>query len=370
MSVFNWLCDGPILRKKHQPKKIKRSFVRMKKKISMLILAPIFLALGCEWLGIRDRSNDYLLEEETALITVPDGLNYDLIEDIFIIPGDDHNKLIPFDYEVPRPNPASVNTFEQVVKIQSFEDRRWILVNLPPSEIWPRVRGLLSRNGIPSHRVDAANGVIDTAWINLKSDEDKLHRFRIFVVPGIGVNSSEVSTLHDQEEFGADSSFPWPLASDSDDKGKEFLELVANDLAAVSDFSQVSLLAQNIGGEPRVNQVFVDVDQPFIEIILSYERSWASVNYSLSRGGFSVLDKNRSEGFFLVDYKTESLVNDSFLSKWFNFNSKDSKPKLSYKVIIKQLDNKVHVSITNLDGSYLDVSDATRLLAVLRSNLS
>tara|TARA_X000000950_G_scaffold54545_1_gene65169 strand:- start:24320 stop:25348 length:1029 start_codon:yes stop_codon:yes gene_type:complete len=342
----------------------------MQKKISMLILAPIFLALGCEWLGIRDRSNDYLLEEETALITVPDGLNYDLIEDIFIIPGDDHNKLIPFDYEVPRPNPASVNTFEQVVKIQSFEDRRWILVNLPPSEIWPRVRGLLSRNGIPSHRVDAANGMIDTAWINLKSDEDKLHRFRIFVVPGIGVNSSEVSTLHDQEEFGADSSFPWPLASDSDDKGKEFLELVANDLAAVSDFSQVSLLAQNIGGEPRVNQVFVDVDQPFIEIILSYERSWASVNYSLSRGGFSVLDKNRSEGFFLVDYKTESLVNDSFLSKWFNFNSKDSKPKLSYKVIIKQLDNKVHVSITNLDGSYLDVSDATRLLAVLRSNLS
>ena len=94
------------------------------------------------------------------------------------------------------------------------------------------------------------------------------------------------------------------------------------------------------------------------------------MNYSLSRGGFSVLDKNRSEGFFLVDYKTESLVNDSFLSKWFNFNSKDSKPKLSYKVIIKQLDNKVHVSITNLDGSYLDVSDATRLLAVLRSNLS
>jgi outer membrane protein assembly factor BamC len=370
MSVFNWLCDGPILRKKHQPKKIKRSFVRMQKKISMLILAPIFLALGCEWLGIRDRSNDYLLEEETALITVPDGLNYDLIEDIFIIPGDDHNKLIPFDYEVPRPNPASVNTFEQVVKIQSFEDRRWILVNLPPSEIWPRVRGLLSRNGIPSHRVDAANGMIDTAWINLKSDEDKLHRFRIFVVPGIGVNSSEVSTLHDQEEFGADSSFPWPLASDSDDKGKEFLELVANDLAAVSDFSQVSLLAQNIGGEPRVNQVFVDVDQPFIEIILSYERSWASVNYSLSRGGFSVLDKNRSEGFFLVDYKTESLVNDSFLSKWFNFNSKDSKPKLSYKVIIKQLDNKVHVSITNLDGSYLDVSDTTRLLAILRSNLS
>lgn len=342
----------------------------MQKKISMLLLAPIFLASGCEWLGIRDRSNDYLLEEETALITVPDGLKYDLTEDIFIIPGDDQNKLIPFDYEVPRPNPASVNTFEQVVKIQSFEDRRWILVNLPPSEIWPRVRGLLSRNGIPSYRVDAAKGMIDTAWINLKSDEEKLHRFRIFVVPGIGVNSSEVSTLHDQEEFGADSSSPWPVASDSDDRGKEFLELVANDLAAASDFSQVSLLAQNIGGEPKVNQVFVDVDQPYIEIMLSYQRSWASVNYSLSRGGFSVLDKNRSEGFFLVDFKTENLVNEGFLSRWLNFNSKGSKPRISYKVTVKQLHKKVHVSITNLDGSYLDIPDTTRLLAILRSNLS
>tara|TARA_S200000501_G_scaffold310917_1_gene301313 strand:- start:1074 stop:2102 length:1029 start_codon:yes stop_codon:yes gene_type:complete len=342
----------------------------MRKTITVLMMASIFLASGCGWLGIRDRSNDYLLEEETSLMVVPDGLSYDLIEDIYIIPGIENKKLIPLDYEIPRPNPASVNTFEQIVKIQSFEDRRWILVNLPPSEIWPRVRSLLSRNGIPSIRVDTAAGMIDTAWINLNSDEEKLHRFRIFVVPGIGVDSSEVSALHDHSEIGSDDSSFWPPTSDSDDRGREFLELVANDLAAASDFSQISLLAQNIGGEPKVNQVFVDVDQPYVEIMLSFDRSWASVNYSLSRGGFSITDKNRSEGSFLVEYTSEILVNQSFVSRWFKFGSKETKSKTSYKINVKRLSNKVHVYITHTDGSYLNIPDSTRLLAILRSNLT
>ena len=336
----------------------------------MLIMTSIFLSAGCGWLGIRDRSNDYLLEEETSIIVMPDGLSYDLIEDIFIIPGSENNKTMSLDHEVPRPNPASVNTFEQIVKIQSFEDRRWILVNLPPSEIWPRVRGILSRNGVPSNRVDGARGMIDTAWINLKSDEEKLHRFRIFVVPGIGVGSSEVSILHNHAELGADASSLWRQTSDSDDRGREFLELVANDLATASDFSQVSLLAQNIGGEPKVKEVFVDVDEPYIEIMLSFDRSWASLSYSLSRGGFSITDRNRTEGTFITEHKSEALVNQTFLSKWFSFGSKDTESEVSYKITIKRFESKVHVFIRNLDGSYLTIPDATRLLAIVRSNLS
>ena len=69
------------------------------------------------------------------------------------------------------------------------------------------------------------------------------------------------------------------------------LEMLANDLASTTNYSQVSLLAQKIGGDAKVAISTGDAEEAYISIALNYDRCWASVNYSASRGGFSIVDK-------------------------------------------------------------------------------
>ena len=136
----------------------------MKTLISALNIVVVLVLSGCGWLGLRDRSNDYLLAEETEVTAIPAGLDRNVVGQIYPIPEIASDSVDLVEFEVPRPQPASVNTFEQLVKIQSLEGRRWILINIPPVksgpecavysiavvylQLWPRaLQALLKQSG-------------------------------------------------------------------------------------------------------------------------------------------------------------------------------------------------------------------------------
>ena len=107
----------------------------------------IFLP-GCSWLGIEDSSSDYLNSNEVQPTVVPENLDSDRLGQIYPIPKL-AQKLVPdTSSEIPRPQPISVNAFEQLVKIQKIENKRWILVNSSPSKLWPRIRNILNSSGL------------------------------------------------------------------------------------------------------------------------------------------------------------------------------------------------------------------------------
>ena len=124
---------------------------------------------------------------------------------------------------MPRPQPISVNTFEQLVKIQSIDNKRWVLVNNSPSELWPRVRNVLNRNGIPAARAEGSEGIIETIWLSYGSDEENSHRFRLSIAPGVQTNSTEISAVHQQKVRGTDDQKDWPEQSDDNEKEKDML---------------------------------------------------------------------------------------------------------------------------------------------------
>lgn len=340
--------------------------------ISMRFLLALVLCgqVGCGWLGLRDRSNDYLLSEETAPTLVPDDLHSDSLGQIYPIPEISAMTALEPGYEVPRPQPASVNNFEQVVKIQSFEDRNWVLINITPSEVWPRVRSILSRNGIPTSRTNGGTGMIETVWIKFKSDQQQSHRFRFAITPGVQLDSTEVSALHNQVTMGQEDSVNWSDASDNDERERDMLSLLANELATASDYSQVSLLAQNIGGDTKVNIISDESEDHHILIALGFDRCWASVSYSASRGGFTIIDKNRTEGRLLVNFSTPVVEEPGFFQRWFGASKGSDILEYNHQIILQPVDGNVEVRLLDREGAALSSSDARRLLAVLRSNLS
>ena len=324
---------------------------------------------GCGWLGIRDRSGDYLLAEETEPTVIPaemDGVN---LGQVYPIPKIKAQAEISSSFEVPRPQPVSVNTFEQLVKIQSIDDKRWILVNSGPSELWPRIRNTLNRNGIPTARAEGSEGIIETIWLNYTSDEVNSHRFRLTVSPGVQINSTEISALHQQQIRGSEDQLPWPQNSDDHKRESDMLSLIANQLASEAGYASVSLLAQDIGGESKVELIKPEVADPYILVKLSFDRTWASINYSVSRGGFVIIDKNRSEGIFLVNYSSQTEEDEGFFERWFS-GSDDQVIDANYRILVQTVGANVEVRIVTADGDSIDTAEALKLLTILRGNMS
>ncbi|CAI8288747.1 MAG: Outer membrane protein assembly factor BamC [Porticoccaceae bacterium UBA1117] len=341
-------------------------------KIMSAILVILFSAnlTSCGWLGLKDRTNDYLLSEETEPTVIPRELSTGSLGQLYPIPAIETSSEQLVSFDVPRPLPASVNTFEQLVKIQSFDEGRWVLINISPSELWPRLRNVLNRNGVPSAVAQGSSGLIETVWVTFSSDDDNSHRFRFTIAPGVQVESTEIAVVHNQAVRGEEDNAAWSSASDSDQRELDMLTLVANDLAGVNDFASVSLLAQDIGGASKVEIISPEIADPFIRIKLGFDRSWASVVYSLERGGFSTIDKNRSDGLFYVNYTEPSNTEVGFFGRMFGGSDDGDIVETNYRVLVEAVGSNVEVKIVDDSGDSVARSEASRLLAILRSNLS
>jgi outer membrane protein assembly factor BamC len=341
----------------------------MKSLISALNITVILSLSGCGWLGLRDRSNDYLLSEETKVTAIPAGLDRSVVGQIYPIPQIPVESVELVKFEAPRPQPASVNTFEQLVKIQSLEGRRWVLINIPPSEVWPRVRSVLNRSGVPAALAEGSSGIIETVWVKFNSDEENSHRFRFQISPGVQVNSSEISLLHNQVVRSEEEQAEWPQVSDSDTREKDMLSMLASELAGATNYASVSLLAQDIGGEAKVTVVTPEVADPFIQVKLSFDRAWASILYSADRGGYSLVDQNRSEGTLYVNYTDQSADKPGFFDRWFGDSSEEIL-EVNYRILVQEVGADVEVRIVGPDAEGLSKAEALRLLKILRNNMS
>lgn len=342
----------------------------MKHILTGVSIVIVLTLSGCGWLGLRDRSNDYLLAEETQPTVVPADLDSATLGQIYPIPAIPLDSVELVAYEVPRPQPASANTFEQLVKIQTIEGRRWILINISPSEVWPRVRNILNRNGIPSAKAEGSAGIIETVWVNFNSDAENAHRFRFSIAPGVQIDSTEISVLHEQRPKGNEEAGVWPEQSQSLTRESDMLSLVANDLASASEYATVSLLAQDIGGDAKVEIMTPEVADPFILVKLGFDRTWASISYSAQRGGFVTVDKNRTEGVMYVNYTEETADDEGFFSRWFGGGAGEEILEVNYQVLVQSVGANVEVRIIGPDGEGLNKAESLRLLKVLRGNMS
>lgn len=350
---------------------------KIKLMVTIAAVTTVLSIVGCTSnTEIRNRSNDYLYSDEIPEMEVSEDKDDTAVGELYVIPEIPIAGSQATTFNVPRPQPPSENLFEESVKIQAFDGKRWISINKPPAEVWPRLRNILTRSGVPTTRTDAPSGMLETGWLQFKDDINNSHRFRFTIVPGVGVKSTEIQLTQMEAASGSENSVSgWPESSMSDNKEEEFTKIVANALASDINSGSVSLLAQNIGGESKVEVVTPGTEAPYIAMGLGYDRAWASVMDSLSLGGFSVVDQNQSEGVVLVDFNDTPEVDDDgtlfgLISSFLNEDKEHEVKVLEYKVKVIQGGKNVEVRITERNDTVLDPLLATKLLKVIRANLS
>ena len=324
---------------------------------------------GCSWMGTEDSKSDYLYSQEVQVTVVPENLDSSSLGQLYPIPQIAQKLALDSSGEIPRPQPISVNTFEQLVKIQKIENKRWILVNSSPSKLWPRIRNILNSSGLPTSAVDASAGIVETDWLSYKSDDANQHRFKFVISPGVQINSTEIAVIH-QQKIVDSAQQGWNQSSDNDAKEQDMISFLAGELAASPDFASVSLLAQEIGGASKVKIVNPEAADPFIQINLDFERTWASINYSAVRGGFSLIDRDRSQGQLLVAYSSELEEEAGGFLNWLGFGAENDIVKASYRILVQDTGNAIEIRLVSMDGDSLERAQALKLLNIVRSNMS
>ena len=320
----------------------------------------------------HDRFADYRTAREGPVMRVPDGLDGQALGELYRIPEVTEPLIPDPKNDIPRPQPLSTALLDEEIKIESLGDRRWIWINRPPAEVWPRVRNILNANDVAVARAEAAEGVIETVWVEFDNDPGNLHRYRLRMEQGVQADTTEVSISHAVMPKDGKVIPPWPESSLTDERERTMADFIASGLAGNANAGQVSLLAQSIGSGAKVEMVSAADGDPYLLIKLGYDRSWASVANSVSHGGFLLVDQDRTRGLFYVTLK-EDVERDrpGFFARMLGAGKGDREAPLAanYRVELQKTEQGVQVRISG-EKDALDRTRMLELLKRIRANLA
>src|SRR5690606_6351109 len=120
-----------------------------------------------------------------------------------------------------------------------------------------RLRSFLNVNGLTVAHADISSGIIETDWIQFKTDLSTYDRYRLQIDQGVQPDTSEIHILH--MSIPADSApsadLSWGRTSVNTERERWLLDELAATLASDTTEGGTSLLAQAIGGSAKAGLV-------------------------------------------------------------------------------------------------------------------
>lgn len=325
-----------------------------------VVILTVLLVSGCTW---RDRANDYRQAQLSKPLVLPPGIESTALHDSYRVPGIESHTVLPGKFAVPQPDPLIKDVEQGVVRIQKMGEDRWILLDGSPGQIWPRLRGFLNLGGFPVARTDAVNGIIETGWVQPRSEGLPRERFRFRIEQGVQRGTSEIYVL--QSVVDNDQG-RWPRGSFSEQREQDMTMALAQYLADSEAASSVSMLAER-NAETGGKIFLVPGEPPYIRLLLPFERAWASLENALSKAGFVIDDRDRSQGRYWVTIDEES---DG--AQWFRRLLKDKGLEGDAFIVqmIEVSSTEMQIRVVPQEGEQSDADVIDRVLKQIKGFIS
>ncbi|RYY03391.1 MAG: outer membrane protein assembly factor BamC [Gammaproteobacteria bacterium] len=273
----------------------------------------------------RNRENDYLKADSLPPLVLPANANKEALGELYPIPpisaADFGYDATASDYEVPRPLPLSANMLQDNVKIQRVGESQWILVNAAPGELWPRIRNFLNANNLNTTRADLKLGIIETSWLQFKTDLNSQDKYRLQIDQGIQPETSEIHITHVSVPGATKPTQDpeWPTKSVNPEREKWLLDELAASLASDETEGGTSLLAQGIGSTVSAKAALgMYKNEPVMTLKLDKVRTMATIAYAAKRDGFQLYESDASTGLFYVFYQNPEDAKPGWFKRFFH----------------------------------------------------
>lgn len=287
------------------------------------------------------------------------------------------------------------------VRIERNGNQRWLVVETTPEKVWPVVRDFWSDAGFVLRIESPETGIMETDWAeNRPRVPDSWVRNQLSRVLGSLYSTAERDKFRTRletngkltevyvshrglvEEFSGplkDSTVWVPRPSDPELEA-EFLRRMMLRLGPPVQQASVAPASGAAGGAPvpaapeRATVVEQD-GRPFLVLQDGFDRSWRQVGLALDRGGFTVEDRDRSNGTYFVRYvdPEQEARQAGLLDRVFgNAPGRDLSGK-RFRIAVTEQGTGARVGVLGEDGTPpstdADRRIATRIVGLLRDQL-
>lgn len=291
-------------------------------RLTTATLLTAALISGCGWMGLRDRGDDYQYADSMPPLRIPEGVSVKRQEELYEVPQIGNDQLEPGKFETPRPQPLAVNVGLDRVRIQKLGNRRWILVNNSPDEVWPQMHYFLRSVNLQLESSDASAGTMETTWLTFGESPTSKDKYRLQVESGVQPDTTEIHVRHVSLPLDAPASGPvdWPTQSSDAEREGWMIDELSSALAAEDMVGAgASLVAQAIGGGTvKVQLVEPAGREPHIAMGLTMDRARATLAHALNTGAYKLHREDADSGLFYVtfDESREASEEGGWFSSW------------------------------------------------------
>jgi len=311
---------------------------------------------GCSL--VSDRSADYVGAPEGKVIELPasaDESRFRQVMPVRDINPANAGKLFPDG--IPTPPDMTSEILDQNYAVEELDGRAWLLVNDVPGRLWPAVTAYMSDRRLGVAFDSPQLGLQQSELVNFSLRARELVQLegeasasepkvllQVRIAPGVRRKSTEIQVRNivvvDQPE--ALLSWDTTLAPDSADLGlqKRVLADMGEFLKAGEESKSFSRAASGMTSKPLVKLISEKEQASAIEMQLDYGRAWAEVSRALNESDMTIIDLNRSAGWFQVDYRSA----DERESGWFSWFSDNEAPRHTHTVNVTRGEQTVQVS--------------------------
>ena len=290
------------------------------------------------------------------------------------------------------PKPAVALNAQDNMRIERQGQFRWLVVPQTPEALWPQLRAFWEQRGLAIAVEDSKAGIIETTWAENRAklpvdairntigrffgnvyDTGERDQYRMRVERT--ATGSEVYIAHrgveevytgDRRENTTWRGRPSDPQLEAELLARLMVSLGAKDIPTAQATITAATTAPQAPARARAltGGAALEVDDPF-------DRAWRRVGLALDRGGFTVEDRDRTQGLYYVRYVDPKSAGKEEPGFWSRLMGETNPlAAIRYRIAVKASGEKTVVAVLTSAGA-TDVGEngqriATALIAELR----
>jgi outer membrane protein assembly factor BamC len=276
------------------------------------------------------------------------------------------------------------------VRMERQGNQRWLVVARPADKVWEPLREFWTSNGFTLITDSPDVGIMETDWAENRAkipqdfirktlgkvldslyssgERDKFRtRVERNAQGGVEIYITHRGMAENYTSAQKDQTIWQPRASDAELE-IEFLRRLMVKLGA----SPESDRSATAGTPPTQSASVTTLDgQPTIQINDALDRAWRRTGVALDRTGFTVEDRDRTQGVYFVRYVASSMTADKepgFFARM--FSSKKEEAALSrYRIALTEKGGVSLLRVLDTNGQPETSVNAERILKLLANEL-
>lgn len=280
---------------------------------------------------------------------------------------------------------------QEGIRVMRDGDLRWLVVDQPAEEIYPRIIEFWNMQGFTIRNQDPRAGVIETDWAENRAkipegwirralgaiidqvfDSGERERFRTRLERVGDRTEIYVSHQHMEETPTADgTTFKWVFGQE--DPGLNAAMLARMMVFLCTDVDRAQQLVTEAEQNPQTPDIRTAEDGT-AQLLMdeAFDRAWRRVGVAIDSAGFTVDDRDRSTGDFYVRYLDVDtgvkIEQQNFIGRL--FGQRNTAEAEQYRINVAQQGAGSRVAVLDAQGQVQDTETARRILSVLMGHMT